>query len=139
MAKQDMCLLSGCGQVMVKINNNALSMYKPRQQFAQIHFVYSGIDRLQIDQKGLHVFVGHIFAGIAQLVDNAVLDFSLWKGGVDGRIKSRQIVSTGHENTRTPLPHISNDRYLCVSNANLCPSIFVKFRNSHICSRIELA
>ena len=31
-------------------------------------------------------------------MDNAVLNLSLWEGGVDGRIKSRQIVCTGNEN-----------------------------------------
>ena len=83
---------------MVKINNNALSMYKPRQQFAQIHFVYSGIDRLQIDQKGLHVFVGHIFAGIAELMDDTVLNFRFGKYGFNGSGKADQIIRAGDEN-----------------------------------------
>ena len=34
----------------------------------------------------------------AKLVDDAVLDLGLREGGVDGRIKSRQIVCTGDEN-----------------------------------------
>ena len=33
--------------------------------------VYCRIDRLQVGHEGLQVFVGYIFAGIAQLVDNA--------------------------------------------------------------------
>ena len=57
--------------------------------------IYGCIDRLQIGHKGLQVLVGHILAGITQLVDDAVLDFGLRKGGVDGRIKSCQIVCTG--------------------------------------------
>ena len=50
--------------------------------------VHGGIDRLQIGYKGLQVLVGHIFAGVAQLVDDAVLDLGLGEGGVDGCIKS---------------------------------------------------
>ena len=46
----------------------------------------------------LLVLVGHIFAGIAQLLDDAVLDLGLGKGGVDGRVESGQIVCTGDEN-----------------------------------------
>lgn len=56
--------------------------------------VQGGIGRFQVGHKGLQVLIGHILAGIAQLADDTVLDLSLWKGGVDGRIKSCQIVCT---------------------------------------------
>lgn len=48
--------------------------------------------------RGPSDLVGHILAGIAQLVDDAVLDFSLGEGGVDSCVKSRQTVGTGDEN-----------------------------------------
>ena len=56
--------------------------------------IYGGIHRLQIGHKCLQVLVGHIFTGIAQLVDDAVLDLGLGKGGMDGRVKSGQMVSS---------------------------------------------
>ena len=51
--------------------------------------IYGGINCLQIRPERLSVLVGHIFTGIAQLVDDAVLDLCRGKGGVDGRIKPR--------------------------------------------------
>lgn len=39
-----------------------------------------------------------MLTGIAQLVDDAVLDLGLWESGVDGRDKTGQIVRTGNEN-----------------------------------------
>lgn len=60
--------------------------------------VRSGVDRLQIGHEGLQILVGHIFAGITKLVDDAALDFRLRKGGMDSCVKSRQIVCTGNEN-----------------------------------------
>jgi len=58
----------------------------------------SGIDHLQIGHEGLQVLVGHILAGIAQLVDNAVLNFGLWKDGAEGCVKSSQVVRAGDKN-----------------------------------------
>ena len=46
--------------------------------------IHGSIDRLQ-------VLVGHILAGIAQLVDDAVLNFDLWEGGVDGIQKNHGV------------------------------------------------
>ena len=54
--------------------------------------------RLQVGHKGLQSFVGHILSGIAQLVDDAVPDLSLWKGGVNGHIKSRPVICVSNKN-----------------------------------------
>src|SRR5699024_7345460 len=61
-------------------------------------FVHGGIDRLQVGHKGLQVLIGHILAGIAQLVDYTVLDLGLRESGVNRRVKPRQIVGAGDEN-----------------------------------------
>ena len=42
--------------------------------------------------------VGHIFAGIAELMDDAVLDFRLEIDRLDRRRKTGQIIRTGNEN-----------------------------------------
>lgn len=60
--------------------------------------VYGSINCLQISHERLQVLVGHILAGIAQLVDNAVLDLGLGKSGMDGRIKSGKVIRAGDEN-----------------------------------------
>ena len=60
--------------------------------------IYGGINCLQISHERLQVLIAHIFTGIAQLVDNAVLNFGLRKGGMDGRIKPGQIIRAGDEN-----------------------------------------
>ena len=42
--------------------------------------VYGGIDCLQIRHEGSYILIGHIPAGIAQLVEDAVLDLGLREG-----------------------------------------------------------
>ena len=42
--------------------------------------IHGGIDCLQVGHKGIQILVGHILAGITQLVDDAVLDLGLGKG-----------------------------------------------------------
>ena len=53
--------------------------------------VHGGINRLQIGHKGLQILVGHILAGIAQSVDDAVLDLSLVEASMDRCAQPRQI------------------------------------------------
>ena len=60
-------------------------------------FVYGGIDCLQISHQGLKVLVGHILAGITQLVNDTVLYFSLREHCMDRRIKSSEVVGTGNK------------------------------------------
>ena len=74
------------------------ALFKDVQGIQGSLLIYGGIDRLQIGHKCLQALVGHILAGIGQLVDDAVLDLGLGKGGVDGRVESGQIVCTGDEN-----------------------------------------
>lgn len=60
--------------------------------------VHGGINRLQIGHKGFQILVRHVLAGIAQLVDDAVLDLGLRKNCVDRCVKPCQIVGTGNKN-----------------------------------------
>ena len=53
--------------------------------------IHGGIDCLQIGHKGLQILVGHILAGIAQSVDDAVLDLSLVEASMDRCAQPRQI------------------------------------------------
>ena len=68
------------------------------QSIQRCLLVYSGIDRFQIGHKGFQVLVGHVLAGIAQLVDDTVLDLGLGEGSMNRRVKPRQIVGAGDEN-----------------------------------------
>lgn len=60
--------------------------------------LHSGTGCLQVGHKGLQVLEGHILAGIAQLMDDAVLDLGLGEGSRDHCVKTRQIAGTGDEN-----------------------------------------
>ena len=51
-------------------------------------FIHGGIDCLQVGHEGFKVFVGHILAGIAELVNDTVLDLGLGKYRMDGCVKS---------------------------------------------------
>ena len=61
-------------------------------------FVNSSINFFQISHKGLQVFIADIFAGIAELMDDAVLDLRTGKHRLDCCGKASQVVRTGDEN-----------------------------------------
>ena len=86
--------------------------------------VHGGVDRLQIGHEGLQVLVGHIFAGIAQLVDDTILDLGFWENGMDGRVKPCQIVRAGDENIlyarfRRPLSTVAQNLALSFSPTHM--------------------
>ena len=65
-------------------------------------FIYCGINSFEIGHERFQILVGHIFARIAQLVDNAVLDVCLWKHCIDGVRKPSQVVCARDENVVDP-------------------------------------
>ena len=60
--------------------------------------IHCGVDRLQIRHERLYVLVGYIFAGIAELMDDAVLNLCLGEHCFNRCGKSGQIIRTGNEN-----------------------------------------
>lgn len=67
--------------------------------------IHSGIDCLQVGHERLQLLVGHLFAGIVQLVDDAVLDLGFGKDGMNDRIKLGQVICAGNENIlHAPVP-----------------------------------
>ncbi len=77
-----------------------LSQRSPKESRASraAYSSHGGINRLQIGHKGFQILVRHVLAGIAQLVDDAVLDLGLRKNCVDRCVKPCQIVGTGNKN-----------------------------------------
>ena len=68
-------------------------------------FIYCRIDHLQICHQGFQILVGDIFAGVAQLVDDAVLDFRFGEYRLNRSGKAGQIIRTGDENIlHAPVP-----------------------------------
>ncbi|MPM36633.1 hypothetical protein SDC9_83232 [bioreactor metagenome] len=61
-------------------------------------FIHRGIDGFQIGHQSLDVLVGNISARIAQLMDDAVLNFCFRTHRLDRRGKTGQIVRAGDEN-----------------------------------------
>lgn len=60
--------------------------------------VHCCIHGFQIGHESLQVFVGNVFAGIPQLVNNAVLNLRFREHCMDGCIETRQIVCTCDKN-----------------------------------------
>ena len=79
---------------------------KSLQSIQSSLLVHGGIHGLQIGHESLQVFVRDIFAGIPQLVNNAVLNLRFRKYCVDGCIKASQIVCTCDENILSPPPFL---------------------------------
>ena len=75
-----------------------LCFFKRRSKMCiRDRLVHGGIDCLQVGHERFQILIRHIPAGIAQLVEDAVLDLGLREGSVNGRVKSRQIVRASDE------------------------------------------
>ena len=61
-------------------------------------FIYRGIDCLQICYQDLQAIVGDVFAGVAPLVDDAILDFRFGEYRLDHSSQAGQIIRAGDEN-----------------------------------------
>lgn len=107
---------------------------KSLQSIQSSLLVHGGIHGLQIGHESLQVFVRDIFAGIPQLVNNAVLNLRFRKYCVDGCIKASQIVCTCDENILSPPPHSSDHSVRSprtLRSHSRRPTLFLLSQNVH--------
>lgn len=60
-------------------------------------FIGSSVNLLQVDHQFLQILVDHVFAGVSELVDDAVLYLCLGKYRLYGSGKAREVIGAGNE------------------------------------------